>query len=103
MFRNLNISFPVPANGGKVDAAQAMVPFLRVDIYALMDQVKPWLIGDMGRGRAGDGVSYSGAMSVIQKYFPDAKMELEATGNTEGETLIVVRGVINMILELSKW
>jgi len=103
MFRNLNISLSVPANSGKNNAAQAMVPSLRTDLYTLMDQVKPWLVGDMGRGKAGDGVNYSWAMNVIQKYFPDAKMGLGDMGNTEGETLVVVRGVINMILELSKW
>lgn len=103
MFKNLNISFATPVNGGTVDAPQAMAPSLRADLYALMDQVKLWLIGDAGRGRAGDGVNYSEAMNTIQKYFPHAKMGLESMGNIEGETSIVVCGVVNMILEMSKW
>jgi len=103
MFKNLNISFATPVNGGTADTPQAMAPSLRTDLYSLMDQVKPWLIGDAGRGRAGDGVNYSEPMNTIQKYFPDAKMGLEFMGSAEGEASVVVCGVVNMILEMSKW
>jgi len=80
-----------------------MSPSLRSDIYAAMDQVKPWLIGDPSRAKAGDGVSYSGLMNIIQNHFPEAKMGLDSMGNTEGEASVVVSGITNMILEMSRW
>jgi|SRR5882762_352825 len=85
------------------NAEKSMTPSLRSDIYAAMDQAKPWLIGDSSHARAGDGVSYSGLMDVIQKHFPDAKMGLDSAGNTEGEASVVVNGITNMILEMSRW
>jgi len=85
------------------NAEKSMTPSLRSDIYAAMDQAKPWLIGDSSHARAGDGVSYSGLMDVIQKHFPDAKMGPDSAGNTEGEASVVVNGITNMILEMSRW
>ncbi|KIM86049.1 hypothetical protein PILCRDRAFT_816592 [Piloderma croceum F 1598] len=103
MFRNLNSTLAAAnaVNGRKTD--KSMSPNLRSDIYAAMDQVKPWLTGDLSRARAGDGVSYSEPMNIIQKHFPETNMGLDSIGNTEGETSVVVSGITNMILELSKW
>jgi hypothetical protein len=100
MFRNLNSTLAAP-NAVKID--KSMSPNLRSDIYAAMDQVKPWLTGNLGHARAGDGVSYSEPMNIIQKHFPNTKMGLDSIGNAEGETSVVVSGITNMILELSKW
>lgn len=80
-----------------------MSPYLRSDIYAVIDQVKPWLIGDTSHAKAGDGLSYVGPMNVIQKHFPDTKMGIERVGNTGDEISVVVSGVTNMILEMSRW
>jgi hypothetical protein len=103
MFRNLSSTLAAAnaVNGGKTD--KSMSPNLRSDIYVAMDQVKSWLTGDLSHARAGDGVSYSEPMNIIQKHFPDTKMGLDSIGNTEGETSVVVSGITNMILELSKW
>jgi len=76
---------------------------LRSDIYTVMEHVKTWLTGELGCARAGDGMSYSEHMNIIQKHFPDAKMEFNSIGNTDAEVSKVVSGITNMILELSKW
>jgi len=68
-----------------------------------MEHVKTWLTGELGCARAGDGMSYSEHMNIIQKHFPDAKMEFNSIGNTDAEVSKVVSGITNMILELSKW
>jgi len=102
MFRNLSGTLAANAvYGGKTE--KSMSPYLRSDIYTAIDQVKPWLAGDPSRARAGDGVSYPGLMNIIQKHFPDATMGLDARGNTEGEASVVVSGITNMILEMSRW
>jgi hypothetical protein len=80
-----------------------MSPYLRGDIYVVMDQVKPWLVGEKSQAKAGDGVSYLGPMNIIQKYFPDVKMGSEKVDNTEDEVSVVVSGTTNMILEMSRW
>jgi hypothetical protein len=99
MFASLTSSSTV----AKGDAPKAMAPTLRSDIYSSMDQVKAWLIGGFGAGQAGDGVSFGSILSTIQKYFPDTKMGLESRGHPEGEVAIIVGGVTNMVLEMSKW
>jgi len=103
MFRNLSGTLVAAnaANSGKTE--RPTLPGLRSDIYVAIDQVKPWLIGDPGPATAGDGVSYSGLMNIIQKHFPDAKMGSDLVGNAEGEAAAVVRGITNMILEMSRW
>lgn len=103
MFRNLSSSLAAPSavNGGKTD--KSVSPSLRSDIYAAIDQVKPWLTADLSRARVGDGMSYAGLMDIIQKHFPDKKMGLDSMGSTEGEASVVVSGVTNMILEMSRW
>jgi len=80
-----------------------MSPTLRTDIYSAMDQVKTWIIGGAGGGQAGDGVSFGTIMATIQKHFPDAKMGLEMIGHAESEVAVVVGGVTNMIMEMSRW
>jgi hypothetical protein len=101
MFMNLTSTLAA-ANGGQTQ--RSMSPCLCSDIYAVMDQVKPWLIGDLSCSRAGDGISYSGPMKIIQKHFPDATVGLALIGgNMDSEASVVVRGITNMILELSKW
>ncbi|KIK60283.1 hypothetical protein GYMLUDRAFT_244308 [Collybiopsis luxurians FD-317 M1] len=74
---------------------------LRSDIYTAVDQCKVWMNG--GHGQVGDGVSYASVLSTIQKHFPNAKIGLEALGQTEVEVAVVVGGITNMILEMSKW
>ncbi|KAH7929560.1 hypothetical protein BV22DRAFT_1102367 [Leucogyrophana mollusca] len=103
MFRNLSSTLAaVNANGAKADDKKSMSPSLRSDIYSIVDQAKPWLIGGMG-GQAGDGVSYQSIVTTIQKHFAQTKVGLDSVGNAEGETSIVVAGITNMILEMSKW
>ncbi|KAJ7435457.1 hypothetical protein B0H11DRAFT_1715837 [Mycena galericulata] len=99
MFRQLSNQF---AAGLKTtDVPKAIAPTLRSDIYTAIDQTKTWLIG--GIGQAGDGVSYGSVLANIQKHFPDFKMGLENFGSAENEVSVVVCGVTNMILEMSRW
>ncbi|KAJ7895393.1 hypothetical protein B0H13DRAFT_2252448 [Mycena leptocephala] len=81
--------------------SKAIAPTLRSDIYTAIDQTKSWLIG--GLGQAGDGMSYGPVLATIQKHFPETKMGLENIGSAENEVSVVVCGVTNMILEMSKW
>jgi len=85
------------------DAPKAISPTLRSDIYTAMDQTKTWLIGGGLGGQAGDGMSYGSVLATIQKHFPDTKMGLENIGSAENEVSVVVCGVTNMVLEMSKW
>ncbi|KAJ7766994.1 hypothetical protein DFH07DRAFT_335269 [Mycena maculata] len=89
------------AAAGTTAAPTAIAPTLRSDIYTAIDQVKAWVIG--GMGQAGDGMSYGSVLATIQKHFPDTKMGLENMGSAENEVSVVVCGVTNMILEMSKW
>lgn len=102
MFRNLSSTLAA-TNATKADAKKSMSPSLRADIYSAMDQVKSWLMGGVGGGQAGDGVSFGPILSTIQKHFPDTKIGLDSVGQAEGEAAIVVGGVTNMIMEMSKW
>ncbi|KAJ7150116.1 hypothetical protein C8R43DRAFT_1006282 [Mycena crocata] len=99
MFRQL--SNQLAATAKTTEAPKAIAPTLRSDIYTAMDQTKSWVIG--GMGQAGDGVSYSSVLATIQKHFPDTKMGLENFGSAENEVSVVVCGVTNMVLEMSKW
>jgi hypothetical protein len=101
MFRNLNSQ--LPAANANAEAKKVMSPALRPDIYSAIDQTKSWLIGGIGEGQAGDGVSFGPIMSKIQKHFPDTKLGLESIGQVESEVAVVVGGVTNMVLEMSKW
>lgn len=82
--------------------AKSMSPTLRADIYTALDQVKPWLLGATPR-QAGDGVSYQPILTIIHNHFPNLKLGLESVGSVEAEVAVVVAGVTNMVLEMSKW
>lgn len=78
---------------------------LRPDIYTLVDQTKLWIAGcGTNASQPGDGVSYGSLLSIIQKHFPDTKRPgIELFAQAEGEIAVIIGGVTNMILELSKW
>ena len=101
MFRSLSKLAAAGAN--TTEASKAMSPTLRADIYTAIDQTKLWIIGGVGGGQAGDGVSFGSIVSTIQKHFPETTMGLESMAQVESETAIVVGGITNMILEMSKW
>lgn len=101
MFRN--ITSQLTATGSDAEAKKVMSPTLRQDIYSAADQVKAWMIGGIGGGSAGDGVSYNPILSTIQKHFPNTKIGIESMGGAESECAIIVGGVTNMVLELCKW
>jgi len=105
MFSNLSstLAAAAGANGAKGDAKKSMSPTLRADIYSAIDQTKPWLVGGTGARQAGDGVAYQAIMARIQQHFPEMKMGLDAVRNTEHEVAVIVAGITNMILEMSKW
>jgi len=103
MFRNLTSQLAA-ASGTNTDAKKVLSPSLRPDIYSLIDTTKSWIIGGLGGGQAGDGVSYSPLLVVIQKHIPETKKPgLESFGQAEGEIAVIMGGITNMILELSKW
>ncbi|KAJ7458593.1 hypothetical protein FB451DRAFT_581675 [Mycena latifolia] len=99
MFRQLSNQLAAAAKG--TEAPKAIAPTLRSDIYTAIDQAKSWILG--GIGQAGDGMSYGSVLATIQKHFPDVKMGLENIGSAENEVSVVVCGVTNMILEMSRW
>ncbi|KAJ6616809.1 hypothetical protein B0H10DRAFT_1798733 [Mycena sp. CBHHK59/15] len=99
MFRQLSNQLAAAAK--TPEAPKTIAPTLRSDIYTVIDKVKTWIVG--GLGQAGDGVSSGSIMATIQKHFPDAKMGLENIGSAENEVSVVVCGVTNMVLEMSKW
>ncbi|KAF9558124.1 hypothetical protein CPC08DRAFT_819496 [Agrocybe pediades] len=104
MFRNLTSQLAASAASG--DDKKVLSPSLRPDIYNLIDTSKPWIIGGLGggQGQAGDGVSYGPLLASIQKHLPETKKPgLESFGQAEGEIAVIVGGITNMILELSKW
>lgn len=103
MFRNLTSQLAAAASGDEA-AKKVLSPSLRPDIYNLIDTTKLWIIGGLGGGYAGDGVSYGPLLVGIQKHLPETKKPgLESFGQAEGEIAVIVGGITNMILELSKW
>jgi hypothetical protein len=102
MFQNFSNSL-ASVNAKSADAAKAMSPMLRSDIYTAIDKTKAWIIGGMGSGLAGDGVSFGPIVSIIQRHVPDTKVGLELMTQVESEMAVVVGGVTNMILTMSKW
>ncbi|KAJ3807820.1 hypothetical protein EV368DRAFT_74299 [Lentinula lateritia] len=94
MFRSLA---QLGAKGNSTER-KCISPTLRSDIYTTIDQCKAWLAGT--RGQAGDGVSYAPMLHTIQKHFP---IGLEALGQIEAEVGVIVGGITNMVLEMSKW
>ena len=102
MFKNWqNTLAAASAPTSKADP-KSMSPTLRSDIYASLDQTKPWLVGATPR-HAGDGVSYQPILTIIHKHFPDLTLGIESVGNVEAEVALVVAGITNMVLEMSKW
>jgi len=89
--------------GSSGEAKTSISPTLRSDIYEAIDSTKAWISGAQGRGQAGDGVSYKPILALIQKHFPDANLGLESVGQVEGEVAVIVGGVTNMALEISRW
>ncbi len=107
MFRSFSDQI---SSGGATKSAdnakkKVLSPALRPDIYTLVDQTTLWVIGrGSNAGQPGDGVSYGSLFSTIQKHFPDTQRPgIELYTQAEGEVAVVVGGVTNMILELSKW
>ncbi|KAJ3757186.1 hypothetical protein EV360DRAFT_46548 [Lentinula raphanica] len=80
---------------------KSMSPTLRSDVYTTIDQCKAWLAGM--RGQTGDGVSYAPMLNTIKKHFPKTTIGLEALGQIEVEVGVIVGGITNMVLEMSKW
>jgi hypothetical protein len=105
MFSNLSstLAAAAGATGVKGDTKKSISPTLRSDIYSAIDQAKPWLVGGTGGRQAGDGVAYQTIITRIQQHFPDMKMGLDAVRNSEHEVAVIVAGITNMILEMSKW
>jgi len=99
MFRNFTSQL-AEANGG---AKKVLSPTLRSDIYNLVDKTQGWIAGGQSGGQAGDGVSYSALLTLIQKHIPETKLGLESFGQLDGEIAVIVGGITNLILELSKW
>jgi len=105
MFRNL-ASHLTAANGGGAsgDNKKVLSPTLRPDIYNLIDKTQAWIIGGQSGGQAGDGVSYNTLLTPIQKHLPETKpLGLESFGHLDSEIGVIVGGITNLILELSKW
>jgi len=117
MFRSLTSQLAGVSGGGGVgvdSSKKALSPALRPDIYQLIDGFKPWAsgsnvsgttgAGSAGGGTAGDSVSYKPLLDIILKHLPETKkLGLESFGQAESEIGLIVGGVTNMILELSKW
>jgi len=103
MFRNFanQLTAAAGTNGG---AKKVPSPTLRSDIYSLVDKTPGWMAGGQSGGQAGDGVSYDALLALIQKHIPETKkLGLEFFGQLDSEIAIVVGGVTNLILELSRW
>ncbi|CAA7260369.1 unnamed protein product [Cyclocybe aegerita] len=111
MFRDITSQLAgtgATSGDAKTDAKKVLSPTLRPDIYSLIDKTKAWALAttpsSSSGGQAGDGVSYGALLELIQKYLPETKKPgLESFGQAEGEIAVIVGGVTNLILELSKW
>lgn len=101
MFKNWQNTLAAATPTSKPDP-KSISPTLRADIYAALDLVNPWLVGSTPR-HAGDGVSYQPILALIHKHFPDLTLGIESIGNIESEVALVVAGITNMVLEMSKW
>jgi len=102
MFRNFTSQLVAAAEANS-GAKKVLSPTLRSDIYNLVDKTQGWIAGGQSGGQAGDGVSYSALLTVIQKHIPETKLGLESFGQLDGEIAVIVGGITNLILELSKW
>lgn len=103
MFRNFASQLTAAA-GANSGAKKVPSPTLRSDIYSLVDKTPGWMAGGKSGGQAGDGVSYDALLALIQKHIPETKkLGLEFFGQLDSEIAIIVGGVTNLILELSRW
>ena len=103
MFRNFANQLTAAA-GANDGAKKVLSPSLRPDIYSLVDKTPGWIAGGQSGGQAGDGVSYGALLTPIQKHLPETKkLGLESFGQLDSEIAIIVGGVTNLILELSRW
>ena len=107
MFRNFASQLTAAA-GANDRSKKVPSPTLRSDIYSLVDKIPGWIAGGGNQsgaaGQAGDGVSYTALLALIQKHIPDTKkLGLEFFGQLDSEIAIIVGGVTNLILELSRW
>ena len=104
MFHNFTSQLTAAAEANSA-GKKTLSPTLRPDIYNLIDKTKGWIAGGQSGGQAGDGVSYSAMLALIQKHLPETKkLGLESSfGQPDSEIAVIVGGVTNLILELSKW
>jgi len=110
MFRSFTSQFAAAAEAN-AGAKKELSPALRPDIYLLIDKTKGWITGSQGGaggggggGQAGDGVSYGALLTPIQKHLPETKkLGLESFGQPDSEIAVIVGGITNLILELSRW
>jgi hypothetical protein len=110
MFRNLASQLTAAAAqaGSSNDGAKRVPsPTLRSDIYSLIDRTPGWIVAGDGQsnnhGQAGDGISYVALLALIQKHIPETKKPgLEFFAQLDSEIAIIVGGVTNLILELSR-
>jgi len=108
MFRNFASQLTAAAGANNNDRTKKVPsPTLRSDIYSLIDKTQGWIAGGsagQSGGQAGDGVSYGALLALIQKHIPETKkLGLEFFGQLDSEIAIIVGGVTNLILELSRW
>ena len=107
MFRNFAnqlTAAAAAANSASSGSKKVPSPTLRSDIYSLVDKTPGWMAGGQSGGQAGDGVSYDALLALIQKHIPETKkLGLEFFGQLDSEIAIIVGGVTNLILELSRW
>jgi hypothetical protein len=106
MFRNFASQLTAAAGANAASGAKKVPsPALRSDIYSLIDKIPGWIAGGQsGHGQAGDGVSYDALLAIVQKHIPETKkLGLEFFGQLDSEIAIIVGGVTNLILELSRW
>jgi hypothetical protein len=103
MFRSFASQLTAAA-GANDGAKKVLSPALRPDIYNLVDKTRGWIVGGQSGGQAGDGVSYSALLTLIQKHLPQTKkLGLESFGQLDSEIAVIIGGVTNLILELSRW
>jgi hypothetical protein len=103
MFRNFASQLTAAA-GANDRTKKVPSPTLRSDIYSLVDNTQGWIAGGQSGGQAGDGVSYGALLALIQKHIPETKkLGLEFFGQLDNEIAVIVGGVTNLILELSRW
>ena len=102
MFRNLSNQLAAAATGATAEK-KTMSPTLRSDMYTAIDQTKSWIVGGTITGQPGDGVAYKNILSTVRKHFPRTELGYDLVGQTESEVAVIVGGVTDMVLEMSKW